>query len=85
MEIISAREFRSHQGKYFDMVKRGIDIIIKSRNRGSFKITPVTEDDTLMTKEEFFAKIDRGIEQIKNGEYLRFDTYEEFEKYADSL
>ncbi len=85
MEVISAREFRSHQGKYFDMVKKGIDVIIKSRGRGSFKITPITEDDTLMSKEEFWAKVDRGIKQIENGQYLRFDTYEEFEKYADSL
>ncbi len=85
MEVISAREFRSHQGKYFDMVKKGIDVIVKSRGRGSFKITPVTEDDTLMSKEEFWAKVDRGIKQIENGEGTTFETFEDFKKYADSL
>ncbi len=85
MEVISAREFRSHQGKYFDMVKKGIDVIIKSRGRGSFKITPVIEDDTLMTKEEFWAKVDKGIEQIENGQGTTFETFEDFKKYADSL
>ncbi len=47
------------------MIKKGIDIVIKSRDKGSFKIVPITEDDTLMTKEAFFAKVDKGIEQIK--------------------
>ncbi len=86
MKTISAKEFRVHQGKYLDMIKRGIDIIVKSRNRGSFKVTPIEdEDDSLMTKEEFFAKIDEGIEQIENGEGIRLATVEDFNKFADSL
>ena len=38
------------------------EVVIKSRDFGSFKLVPLTEDDTLMSKEEFFAKIDQAIE-----------------------
>ncbi len=86
METISAAEFRVHQGKYLDMIKRGIDIIIKSRNRGSFKITPIEEDDdSLMTKEEFFAKIDEGIRQIENGEYYELLPGEDLEDFLERV
>lgn len=85
MEIISAREFKSHQDKYFDMVKKGIDVIIKSRDRGSFKIIPIKKDDSLMSEEEFFAKLDKSMKQIENGECRTFESYEELEKYVDTL
>ena len=38
-----------------------------SRRKGSFKIVPVTEDDTLMSKKEYFAMLDRGLQNIKEG------------------
>ncbi len=82
METISAEEFRIHQGKYLDMIRNGIDIIVKSRSRGSFKVTPIEdEDDSLMTKEEFFAKIDEGIRQIENGEYYELLPGEDLEDF----
>ncbi len=86
MTTISAEEFRIHQGKYLDMIKRGIDIIVKSRNRGSFKVTPIEdEDDSLMTKEEFFAKIDEGIEQIENGEYYELLSGENLDDFLERV
>lgn len=35
------------------------------------KLTAKKEDPTLMTKEEFFAKIERAEQQIANGEGMR--------------
>lgn len=43
------------------------------------------QDDTLMTKEEFFAKIDRGIEQIKNGQCYTFHDRESMNVWLNSL
>ncbi|WP_260389116.1 hypothetical protein [Weeksella virosa] len=41
-------------------MKEGEDVILKSRENGRFKLVPITEDDTLMSKEEFFNKLDRS-------------------------
>jgi antitoxin (DNA-binding transcriptional repressor) of toxin-antitoxin stability system len=67
MLIISSREFRANQGKYLGLAAEGTDVLLKSRRRGSFKIVPVTEDDTLMSKEKYFAMLDRGLQNIKEG------------------
>lgn len=67
MLVISIREFRANQGKYLGMASEGQDIILKSRSKGSFRIVPLTEDDTLMSKEEYFANIDRSLQEIKEG------------------
>ena len=58
MIIITSREFRENQASYFDRVDKGEEIFIQRKKNKSYKIVPVTEDDTLMSKEEFFAKID---------------------------
>ncbi len=45
MTIVSAREFRANQGKYFSMVNSGEPVILKSRN-GSFRLVPVASEET---------------------------------------
>ncbi len=49
MQIVSAREFRANQGKFLTAAKRGQSVLLTSRY-GNFKITPVTEDDTLTSR-----------------------------------
>ena len=85
MLVISTREFREKQGKYLKMVAKGEDVVLKSRNEGSFKLTPVTEDDTLMSKEEFFAKIDKALDEARQGKGIKITSKEELEAYFDSL
>lgn len=52
MIIVSTRDFRANQGRYLHQARNGEDVIIKSRDHGSFKITPVTKDDTVYSMEE---------------------------------
>ena len=61
------------------------EVVIKSGDFGSFKLVPLTEDDTLMSKEEFFAKIDRAIERVRAGQYTEVSTKEELTAFVDSL
>jgi len=42
-------------------------------------------DPTLMTKEEFFARVDEGREQIRRGEGIRFSNREAMNDWLDSL
>jgi len=72
MLVISTREFREKQGKYLNLAAKGEDIVLKSRGKGSFKLVPVTEDDTLMSKEELDAVIERGLQNIKAGKTKRY-------------
>ena len=55
MLIISTRDFREKQGECLRMVKNGKDTVLKSRNNGSFIITPITDDDSLVKREHILA------------------------------
>ena len=43
------------------------------------------KDPTLMTKEEFFARVDEGREQIRRGEGIRFTNREDMNDWLNSL
>ncbi len=47
MKIITSREFRNHQKKYFEMVDNNEQIIVKRKNR-AYKLVPVNDDDMLV-------------------------------------
>lgn len=42
-------------------------------------------DDSLMTKEEFFSMIDHRMEDYEKGEYLSFSSPEEMHRYLEAL
>lgn len=85
MIVISTREFREKQGQFLKMVKDGEDVIVKSRDNGSFKLVPITEDDTLMSKEDFFKKLDRSLQQAKEGKTIKIESSNELKNLIDSL
>lgn len=85
MLVISSREFRENQKSYLDKIDEGVEILIQRGKNKSYKITPITEDDTLMSKEEFYAKLDRSIEQAKEGKIYSVSSTEELNKFLDSL
>ena len=45
----------------------------------------ITDDPTCMTKEEYFAMLDRSEEQAKRGEVYRFDDKEKMLNWLNSL
>lgn len=47
MRIVTSREFRDHQKKYFEMVDNNEQVIIKRKDR-AYKLIPVSEDDILV-------------------------------------
>ena len=50
MMIVSARDFRANQGKYFSMVNSGEHVILKSRE-GNFRLVPVTSSNSISDDE----------------------------------
>lgn len=47
MKIVTSREFRDNQKKYFDLVDNNEQVIVKRKSR-VYKIVPVTDDDMLV-------------------------------------
>ena len=49
------------------------------------KLAAEKEDPTLMTKEEFFARVDKAREEIRQGKGKRFSNPEEMNAWLNSL
>lgn len=58
MHIVSTREFRANQSAVLRRVLDGESVLLNSR-LGTFKILPVTKEDTLTTR------ICKGLEEVK--------------------
>ena len=48
MRVVSSREFRDNQKKYFDMVDNKEQIVVKRSKNRAYKLVPVSEDDILI-------------------------------------
>ncbi|MDR1024010.1 MAG: prevent-host-death protein [Prevotellaceae bacterium] len=82
MLAVSSRDFMQRQSAYFDMLDEGAEIVIKRAKNRQYKVVAVPpNDDTLMTKEEFFAKIERAEEQERRGEYITLKSKEEIKAF----
>ena len=84
MTVVSIRDFRANQSKYLRLAAGGESVILTSRS-GSFKIVPVTEDDSLVSKKEFFARIDEARKNIAEGKGTTVSSKEELDYLLASL
>lgn len=66
MVVVSSREFRANQRKYFDLARTN-DVVITSRTHGSYRLVPVQDDDTIMNSTTLNAKIRQGIADYEAG------------------
>ena len=60
MEVVTAREFRSNQGKFLIAAREGQSVLLTSRY-GNFKITPVTSKDMIIERD-----LCEAIKQVKD-------------------
>lgn len=85
MVVVSTREFRNNMATYLSYISSGQELILKTRDKGSFVIRKVKEDDTLMSKEEFFAKIEESEKQIERGEYSVMKPNETLDEFLERV
>ena len=85
MLVISSREFRDRQKNYLDSVDAGMEVLIQRGKNKSYRVTAVSGDDTLMSKNEFFAKIDHAVNEIAEGKGTVVKDRSELMAYFDSL
>lgn len=78
MIVISSREFRDHQKKYFDLIDDNEQVIVQRGKNKSYKLVPIMQDESLMTEDDFYAKIDRALKQAEEGKVLEIKSAQEF-------
>ena len=84
MVVVSSREFRANQRKYFDLARFN-DVVITSRSYGSYRLVPITKDDTLIDRETLDAKIRKGIADYEAGKVHRMNEGESSEDFLGRL
>ena len=84
MVVVSSREFRANQRKYFDLARTN-DVVITSRSHGSYRLVPVMEDDTLINRATLDAKIRQGIADYEAGKVYRMNEGESTEDFLGRM
>jgi len=59
--------------------------LMKRLTRFAKKLVKEKEDSTLMSKEEFFRRIDESKKQYEQGEYTRFSDKDKMNRWLNSL
>lgn len=84
MVVVSSREFRANQRKYFDLARTN-DVVITSRTHGSYRLVPVMEDDTLIDRATLDAKIRKGIAEYEAGKTTRMNKGESMDNFLERM
>lgn len=84
MVVVSSREFRANQRKYFNLARTN-DVVITSRAHGSYRLVPVSQDDTLIDAATLEAKIRQGIADYEAGKVYRMKEGESSEEFLGRM
>ena len=76
MLVISSREFRQNQRKYFERVDKGEHIIVQRAKDKAYVLTPITENDMYFNG-EMIEKLKQSIKEVEQGEVKRVSTPKE--------
>ncbi len=76
MLVVSSREFRQNQKRYFERADQGEQIIVQRGKDKAYALTPVKEED-LYFNAEMVERIKQSIEQVKSGKTRSITTPEQ--------
>lgn len=76
MLIISSREFRQNQKKYFEKVDNGEHVIVQRGKDKAYSLTPVQQKDMYFSADQI-KKIKGSIAEIKQGDAVKVTTAKE--------
>lgn len=76
MLVISSREFRQNQKKYFERVDKGEHVIVQRAKDKAYALTPISEDDMYFNA-EMVDKIKQSILEVQQGEVQKVSTPKE--------
>ena len=84
MVVVSSREFRANQRKYFDLARVN-DVVITSRSHGSYRLVPISEEDSLIDRDTLDAKIRQGIADYEAGKVHRMQENESTDAFLERM
>jgi hypothetical protein len=73
MLLITTREFRANQKKYFDLAER--ETVLIARKNGKTISMSVANDDDVLSKEDIMS-IRRGLEDVRHGRTVDIENIE---------
>lgn len=85
MITVSSREFRSKQKSYLDEVAQGKELLVTRGKNEAFKITKVTEDDSIIDKKVFFKQLEEALCEIRTGKMYRMEEGESLDDFLDRM
>lgn len=80
MDIVNSRDFRAQMSLYMKKAKR-TEVIIKSRDFGSFRLVPIKETDKVISEDEMVERITEAMKAYQNSECKTY-TAKELRKLA---
>jgi hypothetical protein len=77
---ITSREFREKQRSYLELADDGVQIILKRGRKRSYILTPVQDDDLIISS-KLQERIDRGLQEIKEGKTIAMQPGETLDAF----
>jgi PHD/YefM family antitoxin component YafN of YafNO toxin-antitoxin module len=71
MVIISSREFREHQKKYFDLVDQNEQVIVQRGKDKAYVLVPVNDVDRLSVNEELIQTVQEAEAELSYGKTIQ--------------
>ncbi len=81
MLVISSREFRDNQKKYFDLVDQNEQVIVQRGKNKSYMLSALTEIDRMSTNPELIAKIQKAEKEIAEGNFVTLNSNEDIKSF----
>ena len=82
MQVISTREFRANQKKYFDLAAH--ETIYVARRNALPILISVAKDEDMLTREELLS-IQKGLDDLKNGRVSRMEKWESLDDFLERV
>ncbi len=70
MLVISSKEFRSNQKKYFDLLDTNVQIVVQRGKDKAYLLTPLSDVDSLSTNPKLVERMKQAEENIQVGETI---------------
>ena len=81
---ITARDFRNKLKDCFNLVDKGQRVVIKRGSEKSYLLVPIDVEDVVLSS-EMKLKLERSIEQIKEGKSTTVKSVDDLDKFLESL
>lgn len=81
---VTSREFREKQASMFALADNGEKVIIRRRGKVFYMLTPVYEDDFVLSP-ELEERLEEGRRQYKEGNVTTCTTKDELNRFLEAL